>query len=209
MEPHAAHNGTSGDDYTARLTSLSDKRWKTVLDVQRPYRWNLRRLVEGEVLDVGCGVGRNLLHLGGRGVGVDHNPTSVATCRDRGLEAYTAEDFHAGERARPGAFGTLLLAHVVEHVPRETARALLQEYLPYLRTGGVLVLVCPQEAGYRSDPTHVEFVDLPDLVDLAQEAGLRLERRLSFPFPRPVGRVFTYNESVVTARNLGGTGPTT
>ena len=34
--------------------------WKRALDVQAPYRWNLRRLKPGFMLDVGCGLGRNL-----------------------------------------------------------------------------------------------------------------------------------------------------
>jgi DNA primase len=29
--------------------------WKQLLDVQRPYRWHIRRLELGFVLDVGCG----------------------------------------------------------------------------------------------------------------------------------------------------------
>jgi hypothetical protein len=36
--------GTQGEDYTARLEHLEGARWKKLPDVQRPYRWNLRRL---------------------------------------------------------------------------------------------------------------------------------------------------------------------
>ena len=34
---------TSGDEYAARLESLSGARWKRILNVQLPYQWNLRR----------------------------------------------------------------------------------------------------------------------------------------------------------------------
>ena len=34
---------TRSSEYAVRLQSLSGARWKQVLDVQRPYRWNLKR----------------------------------------------------------------------------------------------------------------------------------------------------------------------
>ncbi len=68
---------TQSDAYTRRLESLSDAGWKRFFDVQAPYRWNIRRLDLGFTLDVGCGIGRNLVHLGGQGVGIDHNPDSI------------------------------------------------------------------------------------------------------------------------------------
>jgi hypothetical protein len=41
--------------------------------------------------DVGCGLGRNLGHLDGNGVGVDHNAESVAIAQSRGLRAFRNE----------------------------------------------------------------------------------------------------------------------
>lgn len=187
-------------DYTRRLTVLSGARWKTWLDVQRPYRWSIRRLNLGRVLDLGCGIGRNLAHLEGNGIGIDHNPTSVAAVRAQGLVAYTPEEFLAGPHAHPGAFDSLLLAHVVEHVSHGTALTLLRSHLRYVRPGGRVVLICPQERGWASDDTHVRFVDAEALAQLCAEVGLTVERSSSFPFPRWAGRAFTYNEFVVVAR---------
>ncbi len=45
----------------------------------------LTRINPGFVLDVGCGLGRNLANIGGYGVGVDHNSESVAVACSRGL----------------------------------------------------------------------------------------------------------------------------
>ncbi|HZZ81595.1 MAG TPA: class I SAM-dependent methyltransferase [Gemmataceae bacterium] len=81
--------------YTQRLVRLESVWWKKLFSVQAPYRWNIRRLQPGFVLEVGCGIGRNLRHLDGNGVGIDHNPTSIATCRERGLTAFTTESFLA------------------------------------------------------------------------------------------------------------------
>jgi len=189
---------TAGADYAERLQRLEGARWKRVLNVQAPYRWNLRRLVLGRTLDVGCGIGRNLAQLPGS-VGVDHNATSVALARSRGLSAYTPEQFRDATETAPGTFDSLLLAHVVEHMTEADAVALVGEYLPYLRPGGRVAWITPQEKGYPTDPTHVRFVGYPELDALAAALGLRVVRRLSFPFPRWAGRYFVYNEFVVVA----------
>jgi hypothetical protein len=78
----------SGDtwsaSYTARLTTLESPLWKRVLNIQAPYRWDLRRLLGDRVtLDVGCGVGRNLQNLPPGSVGVDHNMDSLGILSSR------------------------------------------------------------------------------------------------------------------------------
>lgn len=198
--PGTAGEDTAGDDYAARLQRLETARWKQVLDVQAPYRWNLRRLNLGRVLEIGCGIGRNLGHLDGNGVGVDHNAASVAIARERGLAAFTVADFQASEHARVAAFDALLLAHVIEHVGEQQGVCIVREYLDYLRPGGQVVLICPQEKGYPTDPTHVRFCGFPELRRLADLLELRVCQQFSFPFPRLAGKVFAYNEFVVVAR---------
>lgn len=188
---------TADPAYTARLRDLEGRGWKQRLDVQAPYRWNLRRLHPGYTLDVGCGIGRNLAHLRGNGVGVDHNAASVAEARARGLTAYTPEEFAATPEARAGGFDSLLVAHVLEHLDAHTGRELLATYLPAVREGGRVIVITPQEAGFRSDATHVRFVDPAAIELLLAEQGWRVVGRQSFPFPRIVGRLFAYNEFVV------------
>ena len=127
---------TEGVDYTDRLQRLSGAGWKRALNVKPPCRWNIRRLDLGFTLDVGCGIGRNLEHLDGNGVGVDHNPTSIAACRAAGLTAFTIEDFFKSEYATPGRFDAVLGAHLIEHVEEEQAKEIISSYLPFLRSAG-------------------------------------------------------------------------
>lgn len=196
----ASLESTEGEEYTDRLKRLELPLWKRVLDVQAPYRWNIRRLFgDREVLDVGCGIGRCLAHLAPRGVGVDHNKTSVETCRERGLTAFTTEEFAETEYAKPGRFRGMLAAHLVEHMPREDAIEILSGYLPYLSDDARLVLICPQERGYASDSTHVAFSDFDALTDVAYQLGFTKTDRQSFPLPRFAGKAFTYNEFVLVA----------
>jgi SAM-dependent methyltransferase len=190
---------TAGRDYAERLVRLRSVWWKQLIDVQVPYRWNIRRLKPGRTLDVGCGIGRNLQHLFPRAVGVDHNTDSVAEARARGLTAYTVAEFADCPDAVPESYDTLLLAHVVEHMSRDTAIGVLRDYLKFLKPGGRVILITPQEAGYRTDSTHVRFVDFAAAADLAQAIGLTTSRSYSFPFPRSAGKIFPYNEFITVA----------
>jgi SAM-dependent methyltransferase len=194
-----APDGTSGEDYAQRLQSKQQVWWKKALKVQAPYRWNLRRQGLGRTIDVGCGIGRNLATLEPGSVGVDHNEHSVAVARAAGVVALTVAEWEESERRVPDSFDGILLAHVVEHMSRGQAVALLRDYLPYLRPGGKVFFVCPQERGYASDSTHVWFATGEGLADLAREVGLQPGRWFSFPFPRWVGKAFIYNEFCLLA----------
>jgi 2-polyprenyl-3-methyl-5-hydroxy-6-metoxy-1,4-benzoquinol methylase len=190
--------------YADRLEARQTSRWRKYLGVQLPYRWNLRRLSPGFMLDVGCGVGRNLAHVDGHGIGVDPNAACVETARSRGLRAYVPAEFERLAAAEGWRFDSLLLAHVLEHVGFDPGAALVRQYLPYLRPEGRVILITPQQAGYRSDATHVEFMDDDRLRALCARVGLTVTRSASFPFPRLAGRLFTYNEFVVVARRRAG-----
>lgn len=214
-EPSRASRGDTRDPaYSRRLAGLQGASWKRWLDVQRPYRLHLWRVCRGRVLEVGCGIGRNLEHLrrgGFEAVGLDHNPDAVARCRERGLVALTPQAFEAGReavvggprRAAPLPFDTLLLSHVAEHLLPDEVSGLLQAYTPWLAPGARLVLITPQEAGQASDPTHRSFVDFAMARRVAEAAGFAVAEQYSFPFPRWVGRVFKYNEFVTLAVHAG------
>lgn len=184
----------SPEEYTRRL--LDRPVWKRLFNVQAPYRRHIRRIVEPPVLDVGCGIGRNLDHLDGKGVGVDTNEHSVSVARERGFVAHTADDFASSEDARRDRYGTLLFAHVLEHMDLDDARALVGEYLPYLKPGGLVVAIVPQEAGFASDPTHVSHVGPDEIDTIARFNGLDVCSVYSFPFPKWAGRAFRHNETV-------------
>lgn len=194
---------TQNSEYTDYLVG-NEARWKQILDVQRVYRGHLKSLSPGRVLDIGCGLGRHLWHLQqvAPSVGVDHNEHSVAIARSRRLNAFTPEDFHVSAEAQPESFDTLLLSHVLEHLSPADAASLLEEYLVYLRPGGRLITMTPQEKGFASDQTHVTFMDGSRMKQLAQSAQLQMERQYSFPFPRGFGRLFRYNEFVTVARKV-------
>ncbi|MDN3920475.1 class I SAM-dependent methyltransferase [Roseateles violae] len=191
---------TESVSYTRELQRKEGIWWKRLIPVQLPYRWNLQRLRLGFVLDLGCGIGRNLRNLDGNGVGVDHNDQSVQTSRLRGYRAFTPAQFMESPYARCGTFDSLLLSHVAEHMHEDECIALLNEYLPFVRPSGQVVLICPQEAGYASDATHVQFMDFEALTRSLAALGISPERSYSFPLPRSFGRFFKYNEFVAVGK---------
>ncbi len=191
--------GVDDAEYARRLADLQGARWKQLLDVQRPYRSVIRKYCSGRVLEVGCGTGRNLLNLRGNAIGVDVNTEAIRMCKDQGFTAYTPEEFSRSAHAEPQSFDSLLMAHVLEHVTEADGDGLLRKYLPFLKPGGTVMLICPQERGFASDPTHVRWVDDSGLARHMKAAHLQPLRTFSFPFPRWMGKPFIYNEFIAIA----------
>ncbi|MBU9889072.1 MAG: class I SAM-dependent methyltransferase, partial [Candidatus Omnitrophica bacterium] len=96
--------------YSERLQASQEAWWRRLLNVQAPYGWNLRRLRPGFTLDVGCGLGRHLLHLRGNGVGIDHNPESLRYAKALGLRVFTPEGFRGSLFNVPRSFDSILLS---------------------------------------------------------------------------------------------------
>ena len=187
---------TKDSEYTAFLSKRQRVWWKHLFDVQAPYRWNLQRLKPGFTLDMGCGIGRNLKNLKGYGVGVDHNSQSIETARRQGFLAFTPEEFHGSKFNVYQRFDSILLAHVAEHMKQMEVVDLLAKYLPLLKENGKVIIITPQEAGFRSDASHVEFMDFTKLRSIGKQLDLNFIQDYSFPFPRFVGTFFLYNEFI-------------
>jgi len=190
---------TSSPEYAERLRSLESKWWKRLINVQLPYQLHLRSIGLGRTLEIGCGIGRNLGSLQEGSIGVDHNESSIHLAQAQGLPALTTNQFEEFAASAEGSFDSLLLAHVIEHMTLEESFQLIEQYLPLVKPHGTLLVITPQEAGYRSDPSHVEFMDFAAVSRLCTMIGAEISKRYSFPFPRRAGHHFRYNEFVVKA----------
>ncbi len=187
---------TQAKAYSNRLKKIQNAWWKRLFNVQAPYAWNVRRLAKGSTLEIGCGIGRNLAHLHGRAIGVDHNADAVLHARRLGYRAFLPEEFLVAADSESLLFDNLLLSHVVEHMRFEDACDLVNAYLRFLKPGGRVIIIVPQEAGYKSDHTHVTYFDHATIFRLACVVGLREIGFSSFPFPGWAGGFFLYNEFV-------------
>lgn len=193
---------TDAPAYTNRLLKLQTVWWKRIVDVQAPYRWNLQRLKPGFTLDIGCGIGRNLINFQGNGIGIDHNLDTVKIARERGLKAFTPAEFKTSSFNVPHQFDSLLLSHVAEHMTQPEVVELLTEYIHLLKPQGKLIIIAPQEAGFKSDSTHVEFMNFPNIRKIVRLVKCNILQEYSFPFPRIFGHIFLYNEFVAVSRKL-------
>ena len=120
--------------------------------------------------------------------------------RRRGLTAFTPEEFEASPFTDAGRFDSLLMAHVAEHMTEGEVVTLVRRYRHLVRDGGRVVFITPQELGFRSEPTHVQFMNFEVLRRIGRESGLAPGTEFSFPFPRAFGPIFKYNEFVSTHR---------
>lgn len=193
------NNQSMDASYAARLEKLQNATWKRMLDVQRPYRLHLTSLNPGFMLDIGCGLGRNLLHNHKNGIGVDQNTECLDIARGRGLQVYTPNEFSQSPLSKGKHFDSLLCSHVLEHMTCAQAIDLIKTYIHYIKPGGKIILITPQEAGFASDPTHVEFMDFAKIRLIFANFDLIPHIERSFPFPKWCGLFFKYNEFVAVA----------
>jgi 2-polyprenyl-3-methyl-5-hydroxy-6-metoxy-1,4-benzoquinol methylase len=187
---------TSAASYSLRLQKF-EKSWKRILRVHYPYMKSIQKQKLGKSLDIGCGIGRVLTWLPEGSVGIDHNETSVNFCKAKGLTAFTVQEFHEAanrEEIEYGSFESLVMTHLLEHLEIDQQISIFEEYLPYLRPGGKILIVTPQEMGFASDPTHITFTDFTTTKKLLEVFGIKITSQQSFPLPRFFGRFFKYNE---------------
>ena len=142
------------DDFAARQWSYfrhPDEpkfRWQTAAAV---FAATERRLVsvaagDGRLLEVGCGEGGNLFHLGPRAgltVGLDYACAKLVFAagaipwgRFAGADALSLP-------FRSGAFDRVLIRDVLHHLPRDRQREAVAELFRVCRSGGEVVVIEP------------------------------------------------------------------
>lgn len=186
-------------DETGRVLALDSSRW---IEALRAADHRVLDLVEGPVLDVGCGPGRHVAAVAARGLlclGIDVSEPALARARGRGAPVLERSVFDRVPGA--GRWGTVLLLDGNAGIGGRPA-ALLRRVRALLRPGGrILVELVPDgvpvtearvrfeldgDVGPWFEWTHVTEARL---AMAARAAGLTVRRRW-----RDEGRTFAWLE---------------
>lgn len=173
------------DTVYAQLFALEDRHWW--FRGRRAVIWALLDGVElpagAQMLDAGCGTGRNLVEFGrvADGFGIDPSPQAVAFCRRRGLD----QVIQGGIEALPyedARFDLILALDVIEHI--EDDRGALRELRRVASPSGRLMITVPayQWLWSHHDETHHHYrrYTLRRLREAAASARWRPERATYF-----------------------------
>jgi SAM-dependent methyltransferase len=131
------------------------------------------RLGAGDVLDVGCGLGYDTVDLfadGRRVFGVDYDPPTAATARDRfraqGFRTAAMDGSRLGLRGR--RFDWVTSSHLIEHFPDPGAHA--AELARVLKADGTAFVITPNEPADFENPYHISLLGAKDLQALLERS---------------------------------------
>lgn len=115
-------------------------------------------------LDLGCGRGEWLETLTEAGIpaeGIDQDAGMLGSCRELGLSALQGDALVHLRRQPDASRISISLMHVVEHIPFEMLRTIVEESKRVLVPDGVLIMETPNPENYTvgscnfyMDPTH-------------------------------------------------------
>ena len=134
-----------------------------------------RTRVRGRILDLGCGTGGVLAHLGefGDALGLDPAPEAAKYCKRRDVPMVVGSGMELP--FADASFDVVLALDVIEHVPDDVA--LLREAQRVLRPGGVLLVTVPALPWLWSSHDdvnhHYRRYTLPTLTESLRAGGFR------------------------------------
>jgi 2-polyprenyl-3-methyl-5-hydroxy-6-metoxy-1,4-benzoquinol methylase len=106
------------------------------------------KLMQGSVIDLGCGEGHlaGLIAENGHAVvGIDKNRDKIEIAK----ALYPKVSFTVGDLRKTGlperSFDTVLLAEVLEHLPEDVGKEAIEAAMRLLKPGGRLVVSVPNE----------------------------------------------------------------
>jgi SAM-dependent methyltransferase len=164
-----------------RFFDTEDRHWWFVGRRQLVTDLMTRVRVSGRILDLGCGTGGVLQHLGvfGDAIGLDPAPEAAKYCARRDVPMVVGSGMELP--FADASFDAVLALDVIEHVPDDVA--LLREAQRILRPGGVLLVTVPALpwlwSAHDDVNHHYRRYTLKTLRRSLQQGGFR-PRRISY-----------------------------
>ncbi|MBF0312104.1 MAG: hypothetical protein HQK52_01740 [Oligoflexia bacterium] len=166
--------------------------------IRRVYINGIAKVVRGDAIDFGCGVGVFLKKLSKKSIGLEVNSCAVDFCNKQGLTVShynPVDDNYSLGNIRANQYGTFLMIHVLEHI--SGSREVMEKIMGTCARLGIrrLIFVVPCFKGFLSDKTHCEFIDLDFFRSFDSTYGYKISEKRYFPFNNSrIGRYFKYNE---------------
>lgn len=155
---------------------------KSRLSVYLPFVIPLKSIYEElRAVDLGCGRGEWLELLKEKGFqaeGVDLDDAMVNTCRAKGLSVEKADAIEYIEKLDDESVVIVSGFHIIEHIPFESVKKLVENAYRVLKPGGLLILETPNPESlmvstteFYIDPTHKRPIPPNLLHFLAEYSG--------------------------------------
>jgi len=185
-----------GEEY---LAYLRDRNVVRKL-LRKLYLLDIRSYCTGKTIEFGCGTGELLELLPAGSVGYEVNTEAVNYCRSKNLnvEFYNpAEDDYAFRNIPQETYLTFTMNHVLEHL--EDPHLVIKKIFESCNRLGIkrIVFTVPGPKGFRSDKTHLTFIDQKYFrrYGLFENHYFKLRMYKYFPINiSSFGRIFTHNE---------------
>lgn len=149
---------------------------------------------------MGCGVGELLRKLPAGSIGFEVNPVAVNFCNQTGLNVKhydPVKDDYRFDMIETGVYSSFTMNHVLEHL-ENSEKEIKKIFESCFRLGvKKIVFTVPGKKGFKSDATHLSFIDLNYLRihGLLTNEYFHLVKNKYFPFNwKAVGNFFTHNE---------------
>ncbi|MGB5865326.1 MAG: class I SAM-dependent methyltransferase [Sulfitobacter sp.] len=158
---------------------------EVILQRLRVYEPFLKPLVTSSTppmaLDLGCGRGEwlgYLTDLGFQPRGVDLDEGMLGVARASGVDVENADALATLRAVPDGKLAVVSAFHLIEHLPFDMVREILNEARRALRPGGIVILETPNPenplvglVNFHLDPTHLKPVPAPLAGFAADHAG--------------------------------------
>jgi len=166
VEPFDTSFYLAFEDRFRGTTDTIKERLRNYLPLLRQH--SLLSADDHRIVDLGCGRGEwlNLLREEGyHAEGVEMSPVNTALCQESGLNVTTADAIEWLQQQPDQSLSCISSFHMIEHLPFQQFRKLMEESWRTLQPGGLLILETPNPENlitgtthFYTDPTHLRPV---------------------------------------------------
>jgi 2-polyprenyl-3-methyl-5-hydroxy-6-metoxy-1,4-benzoquinol methylase len=155
--------------------------WDTKAPKESVVAWHGAGLVQGEVLDIGCGLGDNAIYLAQQGfkvTGLDISPTALSTAEQRAADAGVTVRFAVADATKldgyTAAFDTIIDSGMFHCLDDDGKRSYTEAAHRATRPGANMLMSCFSDANPRGAELPVPVVSEQILRETLDGAGWQI-----------------------------------